>query len=47
MMNFLKRLFFFRVGQTTSRSMARAVGLGRLGMIIGILGGLRAMRRNT
>jgi hypothetical protein len=47
MWTFLKRLFLFRVGQKTSRGMARAVGLGRLGMIVGLIGGYRYMRRNS
>ena len=45
MWNFLKSLLVFRVGQTSARGAARMVGLGRLGLIIGLIGGWRAMRR--
>jgi hypothetical protein len=47
MWNLIKRIFFFRVGQNASRGMARAVGLGRFGLLIGLLGGLRYMRRHS
>lgn len=46
MLNFLKSLFVFRVGQTTARGAARMVGLGRLGLVIGLIGGWRALRRH-
>jgi hypothetical protein len=47
MWNLIKRIFFFRVGQNATRGMARAVGLGRFGVLLGLIGGLRYMRRNT
>lgn len=46
MLNFLKSLFAFRVGQTTARGAARMVGLGRLGVLIGLYGGYRALKRH-
>ena len=46
MLNFLKKLFVFRLGQTSARGAARMVGLGRLGMIIGLIGGYRALKRH-
>lgn len=46
MLNFLKSLFVFRVGQSSARGMARMVGLGRLGLVIGLIGGWRALRRH-
>ena len=46
MLNFLKSLFVFKMGQTTARSTARMVGLGRLGMILGLIGGYRAWKRH-
>ena len=46
MLNFLKQLFVFRVGQTSARGAARMVGLGRLGLIIGLIGGYRALKRH-
>ena len=47
MWNLIKRIFFFRVGQNATRGMARAVGLGRFGLLLGLIGGLRYMRRNV
>jgi len=47
MLNFLKKVFFFRMGQTSARGAARMVGLGRLGLVIGLIGGWRAMRRHA
>jgi len=47
MWNVLRNLFFFRVGQKTSRSMARTFGLRSLASIIGIVGGVRYMRRHS
>lgn len=45
MLNFLKSLFVFRVGQTSARGAARMIGLGRLGLLIGLVGGYRALKR--
>jgi len=45
MWSFLKSLLMFRVGQKSARGAARVVGLGRLAMIIGLIGGWRTMRR--
>jgi hypothetical protein len=45
MLKFLKSLFVFRLGQTSARGAARLVGLGRLGMLIGLVGCWRAMKR--
>jgi len=47
MWNLIKRIFFFRVGQSASRSMARTVGLGRFAVLAGLIGGWRYMRRNS
>jgi phenylalanyl-tRNA synthetase alpha subunit len=47
MWNFLKSIFMFRVGQKTYRGMARGVGLSRLAMIAGLVGGYRYMRRSN
>jgi hypothetical protein len=46
MLNFLKSLFVFRLGQTSARGAARMVGLGRLGLVIGLIGGYRAWKRS-
>ena len=45
MLNFLKRLLAFRLGQTTARGTARMLGFGRLAMVAGLIGGFRAWRR--
>lgn len=46
LLNFLKKLFVFRLGQTSARGAARMVGLGRLGLVIGLIGGWRALKRH-
>ena len=46
MWNFIKQLLVFRVGQKGARGVARMVGLGKLGMILGLIGGYRALRRH-
>ncbi|HEX6098525.1 MAG TPA: hypothetical protein VF432_19570 [Thermoanaerobaculia bacterium] len=45
MLNFIKRLIAFRLGQTAARGTARMFGFGRLAMIAGVIGGWRAWRR--
>ena len=45
MLNFLKSLFVFKMGQSSAKGAARMVGLGRLGMIVGLIGGYRAWKR--
>lgn len=45
MWNIIKQIFLFRVAQNSTRGMARMVGLGRLGLVLGVLGGLRAVMR--
>ncbi|MFL6245414.1 MAG: hypothetical protein ACJ74H_05285 [Thermoanaerobaculia bacterium] len=46
MLNFLKSLLVFRVGQTSARGAARMVGLRKLAVVIGLIGGWRAYRRH-
>lgn len=45
MWNIIKQVFLFRVAQNSTRGVARMVGLGRLGVILGIIGGIKAVRR--
>ena len=45
MWNFIKQLLVFRLGQKSARGVARTIGFGKLGMIIGLIGGYRALRR--
>lgn len=46
MLQFLKRLLMFRLGQKSARGTARMLGFGKLGLLIGLVGGWRAMRRH-
>jgi hypothetical protein len=46
MWRFLKQLLRFRMGQKTSRGAARLMGFGKLGLVIGLIGGWRTMRRH-
>jgi glucose uptake protein GlcU len=45
MWNIIKQIFLFRMAQNSTRGVARMVGLGRLGVLLGIIGGIRAVRR--
>jgi hypothetical protein len=42
----LKKLLLFRLGQKTTRGAARVLGFGKLGLILGLIGGWRTMRRH-
>ena len=46
MWRFLKSLLVFRVGQTSARGTARLLGFGRLGLLIGLVGGWRAVKHH-
>ncbi len=46
MLNFLKSLLVFRVGQSSARGVARLLGFGRLGLLVGLAGGWRALKRH-
>jgi hypothetical protein len=46
MLRFLKSLLVFRLGQKSARGAARFLGFGRLGLLIGLVGGWRAMKRH-
>ena len=46
MLNFIRRLIAFRVGQSTTKGAARMLGFGRLSMLAGLIGGVRAFRRH-
>lgn len=47
MWDLIKRVLLFRVGQTTTKRVARLVGLSRLSMLLGVVGGLAYMRRRS
>jgi len=46
MWNFIKQLLVFRLGQKSARGVARTIGLGKLGMLIGLIGGYRALKHH-
>jgi hypothetical protein len=46
MWNVLKGIFAFRMAQSSTRGAARLVGLGRLGVVLGLISGYRAWRRH-
>jgi len=46
MLHFLKKLLMFRVGQKTTRGVARSIGLGKLAPVAGLVGGYKYMRRH-
>jgi hypothetical protein len=45
MLNFLKKIFVFRLGQSSAKGAARIFGFRRLGTIIGLVGGYQALKR--
>jgi len=47
MMHFLKKLLMFRIGQKASRGFARSIGLDSLAAIVGVVGGVKYMRRHS
>ncbi len=46
MWKFIKQLLVFRLGQKSARGIARTIGFGKLGTIIGLVGGYRALTRH-
>jgi hypothetical protein len=46
MWSFIKKMIAFRVGQKSARGAARLLGFGRLGLILGLVGGLRALKHH-
>jgi hypothetical protein len=46
MWSLIRSLLLFRVGQKASRGAARMLGFGKLAMIVGIIGGIRQVRRH-
>jgi hypothetical protein len=46
MLNFIKKLLLFKLGQKSARGTAKILGFGKLGWVIGLVGGWRAMRRS-
>ena len=46
MWRFLKQLLVFRMGQKTAKGAARMIGFKKLGLLVGLIGGWRAVRRH-
>ena len=46
MWNFIKQLVVFRLGQKSARGAARMIGFGKLGMILGLVGGWKALKKH-
>lgn len=46
MWNLIKSFFVFRLGQTGARGTARMLGFGKLGLIVGLIGGWKALKRH-
>jgi hypothetical protein len=47
MLHFLRKLLMFRVGQKASRGFAKSIGLHAISGAVGVLGGLKYMRRHS
>lgn len=47
MLRLLKKLLLFRIGQKTSRRVTRMIGLDSLAAVVGIVGGIKYMRRHS
>jgi len=47
MLHFLKKLLMFRVGQKTTRGVARSIGLGKIATVVGLIGGYKHMRKHA
>lgn len=46
MLNFIKRLIAFRIGQTSAKGAAKLLGFGKLAPIAGLVGGVKAYRKH-
>ena len=46
MLNFIKKLIAFRIGQSSTKGMARLLGFRKLATVAGIIGGVKAYRKH-
>lgn len=46
MWNLIKQFLVFRIGQKGAKGTARLLGFGKLGLIVGLIGGWRALKRH-
>jgi len=47
MLHFLKKLLMFQVGRKASRGFAKSIGLDALAGVVGVVGGLKYMKRHS
>jgi len=47
MLHFLKKLLMFRIGQKASRGFARGIGLDAVAGLVGLVGGVKYIRRHS
>jgi hypothetical protein len=47
MLHFLRKLLMFRVGQKTSKGFAKSIGLHSIAALVGLVGGVKYMRRHS
>jgi len=47
MLHFLKKLLMFQVGRKASRGFAKSIGLDSLAGVVGVVGGLKYMKRHS
>jgi hypothetical protein len=47
MYKFLKKMLMFRVGQKASRGFAKQIGLHGVANLLGLVGGVKYMRRHS
>lgn len=47
MIQLMKKLVMFRIGQKASRGFARKIGLGAIAPLVGLVGGTRYMRKHS
>lgn len=47
MLHFLRKLLMFQVGRKASRGFAKSIGLDALAGVVGVVGGLKYMKRHS
>jgi hypothetical protein len=47
MLSLLKKLLLFRIGQKTSKGVSHRLGLHSIAGMVGLIGGVRYMRRHS
>jgi len=47
MLHLMKQLVMFRVGQKATRGFAKSIGLRGISGIVGLIGGVKYMRRHS